>query len=99
MDSTGSEKVQGVEENTTTSNEKKATQLMDVLRGHLSEEGPWLFGLRTPSALDAHVLPFIARMRDIGRYSLVPPTLRSYAERGWESPKYKATMEGFSPAK
>lgn len=87
-----------MEENTTISNEEKAIKLMDVLKGHLSEEGPWLFGLGTPCALDAHVLPFIARMRDIGRYSLVPPALRSYAEKGWESPKYKATMEGFSAA-
>ena len=78
----------------TSNNEERALKLMTVLEGHLGEKGPWLFGLEKPSVLDAHVVPFIARMKDVDRYSLIPPRLRAYAETAWESAGYKATMNG-----
>jgi hypothetical protein len=34
--------------------------------------GPWLFGLENPTALDAHLVFFIWRMRDVGRHELIP---------------------------
>jgi len=42
--------------------------------------GRWLFGLEKPSALDAHLVTFIKRMRDVGRKEIVPEALGNYAD-------------------
>jgi hypothetical protein len=34
--------------------------------------GPWLFGLENPTALNARLVIFIGRMRDVGRHELIP---------------------------
>ena len=58
-------------------------------------EGPWLFGLAQPTALDAHLVAFIARMRDIGRGdALIPERLGKYADAAMERKGWDETMQG-----
>jgi hypothetical protein len=52
------------------------------------------FGLEEPTALDAHLVVFIARMQDIGRDDLLPPGLSQYASRLMEGQEWKAVMQG-----
>ena len=56
--------------------------------------GPWLFGLANPSALDAHLIVFVARMRDIGRSNIVPNAVSDYVDRAMRQPKWQTMMEG-----
>ncbi|KAM0166591.1 hypothetical protein ACHAQE_001397 [Botrytis cinerea] len=53
------------------------------------KSGPWLFGLEHPTALDAHLLPFISRLRDVGRQELIPAKLGEYADLALETPEWK----------
>jgi hypothetical protein len=56
--------------------------------------GPWLFGLDHPTALDAHLIFFIARMRDVGRDGLIPQNLGRYGDVGMEKGEWKELMRG-----
>ncbi|OAP60326.1 hypothetical protein AYL99_05328 [Fonsecaea erecta] len=56
--------------------------------------GPWLFGLTQPSALDAHLVVFVARMRDVGRAAIVPPVVGDFVDRAMARPEWVAIMEG-----
>lgn len=48
----------------------------------LPRSGYWIFGDTIgPTVLDAHVVPFIARLVESGRHSLVPENLSEYARR------------------
>ena len=38
----------------------------------------WIHDTRCPTALDAHVIPFLARLNDVGRADMVGDTLKSY---------------------
>jgi hypothetical protein len=63
------------------------------LRDKYSQGGTWIFGAKVgPTVLDAHVVPFIARLRDISLEELVPPQLRGYAERILASAEWKEVM-------
>ncbi|KIY00911.1 uncharacterized protein Z520_03577 [Fonsecaea multimorphosa CBS 102226] len=59
-----------------------------------TSSGPWLFGLTSPSALDAHLVVFVARMRDVGRANIIPETISDYADRAMALPEWQAVMEG-----
>ncbi|TVY87385.1 hypothetical protein LAWI1_G005630 [Lachnellula willkommii] len=56
--------------------------------------GPWLFGLLVPTALDAHLVTFLARLRDLGRDELIPPSLRAYEDAAMETPEWRRVMNG-----
>jgi hypothetical protein len=56
--------------------------------------GPWLLGHTQPSALDAHLITFIARMRDGGMEEIVPEVLRRYIDAAMEQDAWKYTMQG-----
>ena len=56
--------------------------------------GPWLFGLTHPTALDAHLVVFIGRMRDVGREGLIPERLGAYADRAMAGPEWGDVMQG-----
>jgi hypothetical protein len=91
-------------------NVEKARSLMKEFESHLSPEsanvaiangtsnvanGPWLFGLDQPTALDAHLVVFIARMRDIGRGDeLIPGGLGRYADLAMQRAEWDKTMQG-----
>lgn len=58
------------------------------------ESGPWLFGLSQPTALDAHLVVFIARMRDVGRDDLISERLNQYADFAMGLPEWKSVLQG-----
>jgi glutathione S-transferase len=66
--------------------------VVDIMSG---ENGGWLFG-ENPTALDAHLVPFLARMTDVGRTSLLPLKLREYAAWATQRHEWKRMMNGMS---
>lgn len=54
----------------------------------------WLFNFDKPSALDAHLVVFIARMMDINRGDLVPEALKGYAAKAMNGTEWKEVMQG-----
>ncbi len=55
----------------------------------------WIFGDDvSPTLLDAHLVPFIARLLDAGREDLVPPVLKSYAAKVMETAEYQEVTRG-----
>ena len=61
-------------------------------RGESSES--WLFDLPHPTALDAHLTVFIARMLDVRRSEIIPESLKNYAARVMETNEWKSVMQG-----
>lgn len=60
-------------------------------------DSPWLFGPDAgPTLLDAHTVPFIARLMDdkVKRHDLVPPELQEYATRVMKRPEWDAVTHG-----
>ena len=57
-------------------------------------KGEWLFGLQRPTALDTHVVVFIARMREVGREAIIPEQLGAYADRAIAEMEWQDVMEG-----
>lgn len=62
----------------------------------LEGNGPWLYGRTRPTALDAHVVVFLARLHDVGRANLIPIGLEKYYERAIDTPEWQGVMEGRS---
>ena len=54
------------------------------------------FGFKRPTALDAHLVVFIARMLDIGRTDIMPSGLRQYASVLMAGDEWKDVMKGRS---
>ena len=85
----------GLEPDVVEENEKNASKLMKEFEEILgdSQDG-WLFGLDRPTALDAHLVVFIARMYDVGRGELIPAKLEEYAEKAMDGDAWKGVMQG-----
>ena len=89
------EKLPLLENNVPEKMQKQSQELLEILAGLLKEEqGPWLWGLTEPTALDAHLVAFIARLQDLGRGQVVPPGLKLYAESAKNGPEWKNVMQG-----
>ncbi|KAK4945197.1 hypothetical protein LTR10_015623 [Elasticomyces elasticus] len=88
------EKQRALEPEAAQRNRAAALDLMTTLAGHLSGRGPWLFGYDHPSALDAHLVVFIARMQDVGQDELIPDALKAYARTACATPEYMTIMDG-----
>jgi hypothetical protein len=58
------------------------------------EKGKWLFGLQQATALDAHLIVFIARMRDVGKAAIIPEELGAYADRAMAEIEWQDVMKG-----
>ncbi|CEJ54245.1 hypothetical protein PMG11_00565 [Penicillium brasilianum] len=93
-------KVEGMEPETIKEMEHRAEVILGRLGDALPEnshdpfDGPWLFGLQEPAALDAHAIVFIERMRDVGRIGLVPEKLDVYSQKATEQDNWKSVMNG-----
>lgn len=61
-----------------------------------SDEMSWIFGTSEPTALDAHMVPFLARLVDVGRGGMFEEKSRvkRYAERAFQSDTWKEVMLG-----
>lgn len=57
------------------------------------EQNEWIFGDK-PTALDAHLVVFIARMTDVGRENIIPDGLRRYGARAMQRPEWVSMTEG-----
>ena len=80
---------------------KRAHELMEKLeplvtwppaRGDTSES--WLFDFPHPTALDVHLIVFIARMLDVGRENIISGKMRNYATRAMQTDEWKSVMQG-----
>lgn len=52
----------------------------------------WIFG-EQPTAFDAHLVVFLARMMDVGRLDLIPEALLKYARRATQSREWRELMQ------
>ncbi len=77
----------------TAENEQRAKTLLESLTTHLAEPQSWIFG-PTPTALDAHLVVFIARLTDVGRDHLIPAKLKDYCAWAMQKPEWVAMMNG-----
>jgi hypothetical protein len=62
--------------------EKVRKLLLELERLLDPSAGPWLYGATVPTALDAHLVTFIARMRDVGEKRADPSRLDSVRRHG-----------------
>lgn len=74
--------------------DKFASLLRDPKAIAETSGGLWLFGFRNPSALDAHLITFLARLRDIGLRDIIPVSLDRYASEAMETVQWKGVMQG-----
>ncbi|KAK4506402.1 hypothetical protein PRZ48_000132 [Zasmidium cellare] len=78
-------------------NEEYTKQLVTKLEALLqASKTSWLFDLEQPSALDSHLVVFIARMLDIGRGDVIPEALKSYGQQAMSRPEWQQVMQGKS---
>ena len=101
MNSLRRDKTGGLEPEKVEAEIQKAKAFLDEVATLLdpSSGRHWLFGQERPTELDAHVLVFVARLRDVGRDSLVPEALKQYRESATAEPSWHAVMEGRSTMK
>lgn len=72
------------------------SELLSIYKAH-GGSSLWLFGPDAgPTLVDAHTVPFIARMMDekVNRRNLVPSELQEYVSRVMELPEWDAVMHG-----
>ncbi|KAI9707886.1 MAG: hypothetical protein M1820_004492 [Bogoriella megaspora] len=55
--------------------------------------GPWIYG-RMPTALDAHLIPFLQRMKDAGHFDYFHDDLGGYLDAGTNTPEWNSVMRG-----
>ncbi len=78
-------------------NEQKAVDLMKEFNENIKAYPTGLcFGFEKPTALDGHLVVFIARMLDIGRIDVIPTDLKQYATRLMAGDEWKGVMQGRS---
>ncbi|KAK6371464.1 hypothetical protein LTS17_008714 [Exophiala oligosperma] len=86
-------KVDGLIPTEVTRMEQQARDLLASLDRMVGEEKTWIFSDK-PTALDAHLVVFIARMTDVGRENIIPEGLRKYGARARQNPDWTSMMEG-----
>jgi glutathione S-transferase len=85
--------IQGITSSSIEKNENAAKDLLIRLANRVSSSHAWLYG-STATALDAHVVCFIARMCDVNRHHLVPQSLKEYAARAMKQVAWNSVMQG-----
>ncbi|KAF2171452.1 hypothetical protein M409DRAFT_18569 [Zasmidium cellare ATCC 36951] len=89
-----SEKASALTPEATKKNEEYTKELVAKLESLLqTSRTSWLFDLERPSALDAHLVVFIARMLDIGRGDVIPAALRAFAEKAMSGSEWQQVMQ------
>lgn len=87
-------RLNGIQPHEITSNAVKAKTLVAKFERLLVSDKQWLFGLDNPTALDAHLVVFIARMKDVGREELIGARLLQYFDHAAESEVFRRLMDG-----
>ncbi|KIX09698.1 uncharacterized protein Z518_00779 [Rhinocladiella mackenziei CBS 650.93] len=70
------------------------SQVTAVMDASCNENAPWIFGTEVPTALDAHMIPFLARLVDVDRENMLGSTSRRYLEMAMETRIWTDTMQG-----
>lgn len=70
------------------------SQIETLLAGSEESGSPWIFGTEDPTALDAHVVPFVARLIDVGRHWMLQDRVRAFAEHAFDADAWKEVMQG-----
>lgn len=78
--------------------EKKTSLFLDEI-GQLRDQhhdasSPWLFGTEFATALDCHLIIFLARHKDVGRSNLIRGSMASYADTIFSAPFWHDFMKG-----
>ena len=73
---------------------KIARTLEEYDDGDPERSSPWIFGTRDATALDSHVAPFIGRLIDVGRESMLGGRVQAYAVRVFGLPIWENFMAG-----
>ena len=85
----------GLEKDAVKASEDNARDFMEEIEATLTDsQSGWCFGLAEPSALDAHLVVFIARLFDVKRGEMVPEALRVYAEKAMAGAAWNEVMQG-----
>ena len=77
----------------TAKNESRAKELLGSLEKKLDHPEGWLYGAE-PTALDTHLVTFIARMTDVGRDALLPQKVKDYGAWAMQGQAWTTMMEG-----
>lgn len=77
----------------TARNEKLARELLATLEKLIDRPNGWIYG-ETPTALDTHLVVFIARMTDVGREELMPDKVKAYGAWAMQTPEWLKMMDG-----
>ncbi|KIV86884.1 hypothetical protein PV11_02466 [Exophiala sideris] len=77
----------------TVKNENHARELLATLENCLGQPDQWIYGSQ-PTALDAHLVVFMARMSDVGRDQLIPDKLKQYRAWAMQTPEWIKMMDG-----
>lgn len=56
--------------------------------------GPWFYGQHAPTALDAHFIIFLHRMKDAGHFDYFNGPLTAYLDASTNLPEWSSVMEG-----
>lgn len=54
----------------------------------------WILSTTLPTALDAHVIVFVARLKDAGRRELVPGCIIDYANKQMKTAVWEEMVQG-----
>jgi hypothetical protein len=54
----------------------------------------WVLGTPHPTALDAHLIVFVTRLRDAGRRKLIPTCVVKYTDGAMDASAWKDMMQG-----
>ncbi len=89
-------KVPEMQPDSVAQNDIRTAEILRTLESSLpsSPSYRWLFDLPQPTALDAHLVVLIARLRDIKRLDLVSEQLLAYAAKAWECKEFQGVMQG-----
>ena len=73
--------------------QRQAEELLTSLETLCESPDRWLFGEK-PTALDAHLVVFIARMIDVGQQKLIPKKLHDYGDWATLGAEWTQMMNG-----
>jgi hypothetical protein len=54
----------------------------------------WILNATHPTALDAHIIVFVARLKDAGRGELMPARIVDYADRQMDTVVWEELVQG-----
>lgn len=74
--------------------EGQAREFLQKIEAMVSDNPTqWIFGGEA-TALDAHLVVFLARMTDVKREALLPDQVKRYRDWAFRSPGWQRLMEG-----